>query len=243
VAPTQVLKKVEACVAATGDPSLQYDCLKMLLGNQPMYIFRVDGPRRCPYGHQHDGSNNFNVQVDGRDLLKHCNGSVCQDICPLLKSGELSFAESLMGGETHAVHESDPSVYGNLTKWFVDYWAFQGDAGGCKIAAQMYARCGRYVLIFAASLLLFPNLVKLLAYSRPTFARKRSTTSRGPFRQSHLHASGYDRGLCEGQNDFRLRKKVCARPWTLGQVPYVNRNSLLFPLVWSGVIKCRVREV
>jgi hypothetical protein len=145
-APVEVLQKVEACVAATRDRSSRFDRLKMLPGNRPMYIFRVEGPRCCPYGHHHDGSNNFNVQVEGRDLLYHCNGSVCQNVRPLLKIGELSFTQAMMGGERGAVREGDTTVLDNLTKWFVDYWAFQGDAGGCKIVAQMYARCRRYVL-------------------------------------------------------------------------------------------------
>lgn len=122
-APPEVLRKVEveASVAATGDHSSGFDRLKVLPGSVSVYVFCVDGPRRCPCGHEHDGSNNFNVQVRGRDLLYHCNGGHFQSIRPLVKIGKLSYSESMMGGETGAVRAEDLSVLGNMTKEFVDH--------------------------------------------------------------------------------------------------------------------------
>jgi hypothetical protein len=139
----EVLRKVEASVAATGDHSSRFDRPKVLPGSVSMYVFRVDGPRRCPYGHKHDGSNNFNVQVRETDLLYYSNGSHCQSIRRLLKIEELSYSESIMGGETGAVRAGDFTFLGNLTKDFVDCWALQQDLGGSKIVGQMYSRCGR----------------------------------------------------------------------------------------------------
>ncbi|GAQ92412.1 hypothetical protein KFL_010100016 [Klebsormidium nitens] len=67
IPPAAVLERVKACVAATGDTAFRFDRLKTG-DNGPMYVFRVEGPRRCPKGNQHNGSNNFSVLVRGKDL-------------------------------------------------------------------------------------------------------------------------------------------------------------------------------
>jgi hypothetical protein len=65
-APVDVLKKVEACVAATGDQSSRFDRLKMLPDNKTIYVFRVDGPRCCPYGHHHNGRTTLTSRWRGK---------------------------------------------------------------------------------------------------------------------------------------------------------------------------------
>lgn len=136
------MERVKACVAATGDTASRFDRLKM--GDSgPIYVFRVAGPRRCPYGNHHDGHNNFSVLVRKRDLLYCCNSSECQGVRPLLKIGELTRSEAVTGGETQAFSADDVSAINFLHKRFVDAWAFVGDVGGSKIVAEMYASCGR----------------------------------------------------------------------------------------------------
>ncbi|GAQ93590.1 hypothetical protein KFL_016840010 [Klebsormidium nitens] len=142
IPPPVVLERVKACVAATGDDASCFDRLKM--GDRgPMYVFRVAGPRRCPYGNHHDGSNNFSVLVRKRDLLYFCNSSECQGVRPVLKIGELTCSEAMSGGETRAFSADDVCAINSLHKRFVDAWAFEGDVGGSKIVAEMYAGCGR----------------------------------------------------------------------------------------------------
>ncbi|GAQ91604.1 hypothetical protein KFL_008160040 [Klebsormidium nitens] len=140
--PAAILKRVKACVADTGDTASRFDRLKTGV-NGPMYVFRVDGPRRCPNGNHHDGSNNFSVLVRGRALLYCCNSSECEGVRPLRKIGELTRSEAMIGGEIRAFRADDASAIDALHKDFVDYWAFEGDVGGSKIAAAMYTSCGR----------------------------------------------------------------------------------------------------
>ncbi|GAQ93204.1 hypothetical protein KFL_013580020 [Klebsormidium nitens] len=140
--PAAVLERVKACVAATGDNASRFDRLKVGV-NGPMYVFRVDGPRRCPYGNHHDGANNFSVLMRKRNLLYCCNSSECQRVRPLLKIGELTRSEAMAGGETQAFCADDVTAINALHKSFVDHWAFEGDVGGSKIVAEMYASCGR----------------------------------------------------------------------------------------------------
>ncbi|GAQ84945.1 hypothetical protein KFL_002130220 [Klebsormidium nitens] len=140
--PAAVLERVKACVAATGDNTSRFDRLKVGVSG-PMYVFRVDGPRRCPYGNHHDGFNNFSVLVRKRNLLYCCNSSECQGVRPLLKIGELTRPEAMAGGETQAFRADHVTAINALHKSFVDHWAFEGDVGGSKIVAEMYASCGR----------------------------------------------------------------------------------------------------
>jgi hypothetical protein len=114
--------EVKACVAATGDNASRFDRLKVGV-NGPMYVFRVDAPRRCPYGNHHDGSNNFSVLVRKRDLLYCCNSSECQGVRPLLKIGELTRSEAMIGGETRAFRADDVNAINGLHKSFADHWA------------------------------------------------------------------------------------------------------------------------
>lgn len=62
----------------------------------------------------------------------------------MLKIGELTRSEAMMGGELRAFHADDASAIDALHKSFVDHWAFEGDVGGSKIVAAMYASCGRW---------------------------------------------------------------------------------------------------
>lgn len=141
--PAAVLERVKACVADTGDTASRFDRLKTSVDG-PMYVFRVDGPRRCPYGNHHDGSNNFCVLVRKRALLYWCNSAECQGLRPLQKIGELTRSEAMIGGEVGAFRADDVSAISGLHKGFVDHWAFDGDVGGSKIAAAMYTSCGRW---------------------------------------------------------------------------------------------------
>jgi hypothetical protein len=138
------LERIKECVAATGDDASRFDLLKRG-ENGLMYVFRVDGSRRCPYGNHHDGSNNFSVLVRGKDLLYCCNSSECMRIRPYPKIGELTRSEAMIGGATGAFHADDSSAISALDKRFVDFWATKGDVGGSKIVAKMYKRCGRWV--------------------------------------------------------------------------------------------------
>jgi hypothetical protein len=137
-----LLKRIEECVAATGDTRSRFDKLKRSPEGD-LFVFRVNGARTCPYGAHHSGSNNFCVFTRGTDVLYKCNSSECCDIIPKCKIGELTLQESMLGGETAPVAWDDRTVYGRYTKDFVDYWAFQGDKGGSRIAAQMYSTCNR----------------------------------------------------------------------------------------------------
>jgi hypothetical protein len=142
--PPAVLKRVEECVAATGDSHSRFEKLKRL-GAANMYVFRVNGPRVCPYGAHHSGSNNFFVLVRGSELTYHCHSSECSAIQPKRSIGHLTPRESLLMGETAPVAAADSTVYTPLTKPFVDYWAHKGDMGGSEIATKMYAQCNRWV--------------------------------------------------------------------------------------------------
>lgn len=137
--PPAVVERIEKCLADIGDSCSRFDKLKRSPGGD-LYVFRVDEARVCPYGASHSGSNNFCVFVRGNDLFYHCNSSECCDINPRRKIGALTVQESMMGGQTAPVAMDDTSVFGMLTKPFVDNWAFQGDMGGSRIAAQMYSR-------------------------------------------------------------------------------------------------------
>jgi hypothetical protein len=143
VAPEQaVLERIKACLAKHGDTTSRFDKLKRSAAGS-MYVFQVDGERRCPYGADHSGSNNFAVLVRDRGLLYHCSSGECSDVRPMRQIGKLSRFKSMLGGETAPVARDDLSVCRTLDKRFVDYWAFQGDMGGSHIVDQMYASCGR----------------------------------------------------------------------------------------------------
>ncbi|GAQ92370.1 hypothetical protein KFL_009960010, partial [Klebsormidium nitens] len=62
---------------------------------------------------------------------------------PCQRFGELTRSEAMIGGELRAFRADDVSAIDNLHKGFVDNWAFEGDVGGSKIVAEMYASCGR----------------------------------------------------------------------------------------------------
>jgi hypothetical protein len=117
-----------------------------------MYLFRVNGPRVCPYGAHHSGSNNFFVLVRGSQLSYHCSSSECCDIHPKRNIGQLTPHETLLVGETAPVAAKDSTVYAPLTKPFVDYWAHKCDRGGSEIATKMYAQCNRWVVLLSNSL-------------------------------------------------------------------------------------------
>lgn len=136
--PPAVLRRVEECVAATGDSHSRFTKVKRSAAGDT-YVFRVNGARVCPYGGRHSGSNNSCILVRGKELQSHCNSGECCDIRPRQVIGELTPQEYLLGGEIAAVGENDKTVYDKLTKPFVDNWAFQGDKGGSRIAAQMYS--------------------------------------------------------------------------------------------------------
>ncbi|GAQ91319.1 hypothetical protein KFL_007640060 [Klebsormidium nitens] len=140
--PPAVLKRVEECVAATGDSHSRFEKLKRL-GAADMYVFRVNGPRVCPYEAHHSGSNNFFVLVRGSELVYHCHSSECSGIQPKRGIGQLTPRETRLVGETAPVAAEDSTVYTPLTKSFVDYWAHKGDMGGSEIATKMYAQCNR----------------------------------------------------------------------------------------------------
>jgi hypothetical protein len=137
-----VLERIKASLAKHGDTTSRFDKLKRSAAGS-MYIFRVDEERRCPYGADHSGSNNFAVLVRDRALLYHCSSGECSEVRPMRQIGKLTRFESMLGGETAPVAPDDLSVCRTLDKRFVDYWAFQGDMGGSHIVDQMYASCGR----------------------------------------------------------------------------------------------------
>ncbi|GAQ92896.1 hypothetical protein KFL_011860025 [Klebsormidium nitens] len=100
------------------------------------------GRGRVPWDGDGARSNNFSVLVRKKNLLYCCNSSECHGVRPLLKIGELTRSEAMSGGETRAFSADDVSAINSLHKRFVDAWAFEGDVGGIKIVAEMYASCG-----------------------------------------------------------------------------------------------------
>ncbi|GAQ79182.1 phage/plasmid primase-like protein [Klebsormidium nitens] len=134
-----VLQQIKSCLAACGDSTSRFDKRK---GN--LYVFRVQGERTCPYGHQHQGSNNFCVQVKGSRLEYVCNSPECTIIRPRKQIGVLSCAQ----GEASVKPvdaDRDEAIYGCVTKELVDFWAFQGDKGGSRIFSYMCSFCKRIV--------------------------------------------------------------------------------------------------
>jgi hypothetical protein len=133
----EVLQQIKSSLAACGDSNSRFDKRK---GN--LYVFRVTGERTCPYGHQHQGSNNFCVRVKGDSLEYVCNSPECARIRPRKQIGVATFARGEASVEPVDA-DRDQTVYGCATMEFVDFWAFQADKGGSRIFSYMYSFCKR----------------------------------------------------------------------------------------------------
>lgn len=143
-APDRVVSdRIRACLIVNGDSSSYLDRVKTDAEGR-LYVFRVTGPRTCPYGNRHSGSNNFAVLVRGQTLLYRCNSPECDGL-PLKEIGCLTFAESIAGGNNERVDLYDKSVYSTLTYRFMERSMASTDLGGAQVFSRMYQQCGRVV--------------------------------------------------------------------------------------------------
>jgi hypothetical protein len=113
-----VLERIKACLAKHGDTTSRFDKLKRSAARS-MYVFRVDGERRCPYGADHSGSNNFAVLVRDRALLYHCSSGECSEVRPMRQIGKLTRFRSMLGGETA---RWPPMISASAARWTSDLW-------------------------------------------------------------------------------------------------------------------------
>jgi hypothetical protein len=70
------------------------------------YCFRTQGPRTCFFGHEHSGSNNFNMLKRGRNVFYRCHGDQCSHE-PARKLGKVTLEASLHDATTAPVHQYD----------------------------------------------------------------------------------------------------------------------------------------
>jgi P4 family phage/plasmid primase-like protien len=70
------------------------------------YCFRTNGPRKCFFGIEHQGSNNFNLLKRGRNVYYRCHGDDCSHE-PVRKLGQLSLEAALEDATSDPVDQYD----------------------------------------------------------------------------------------------------------------------------------------
>jgi hypothetical protein len=70
------------------------------------YCFRTQGPRKCFFGREHSGSNNFNFLKRGRNVFYRCHGDQCSHE-PARKLGKLTLEASLQDATMAPVDQYD----------------------------------------------------------------------------------------------------------------------------------------
>ena len=138
-----VLKRIKTSLAMSGDiDSIYTHCLKR--DGHLLYVFRVQGPRVCPYGVQHNGSNNFSVMQRGSDLLYRCHGTECSAKIPKIMTS-VPFPEHIRNATAFSVDPQDQSVYEGLDLKYTSQKFKENDRGGAELFAKMYSVSQRIV--------------------------------------------------------------------------------------------------
>jgi P4 family phage/plasmid primase-like protien len=102
-----------------------------------IFSFRVHGPRVCPYGIQHHGSNNFSIKILERNCFYYCHGSICTRL-QKVHIGRVSLAAYLERASPFPVSMHDSSVMSVMTDSSdaVSHYARHETS---KAAAHLYA--------------------------------------------------------------------------------------------------------
>ncbi len=138
-----VLKRIKTSLAMTGDNESIYTH-SIKLNGETLYIFRVQGPRVCPYGVHHNGSNNFSVIQRDNDLLYRCHGTQCDSKIPKILTS-VPFPEHIRNSVAYAVDAQDQSVYEGLDLRYTSQKFKEMDRGGAELFAKMYSTSQRIV--------------------------------------------------------------------------------------------------
>ena len=138
-----ILKRIKTSLAMTGDIDSIYTQSIKRDGNI-YYVFRVQGPRVCPYGVHHNGSNNFSVVQRGHDLLYRCHGTECSAKIPKIMTS-MPFPEHIRNATAFPVDPQDQSVYEGLDLKQTSQKFRESDRGGAELFAKMYSVSQRIV--------------------------------------------------------------------------------------------------
>lgn len=138
-----VIQKIKKYLSASGDNSSVFMHTKIVNG-ELLYIFRTQGPRVCPYGVQHHGSNNFSVIQRDNELLYRCHGSQCSSKMAQLMSA-LPFEDMIKRATAMGVDPRDQTVYDGLDLKYTSQKFQEADRGGAELFAKMYALSQRIV--------------------------------------------------------------------------------------------------
>lgn len=138
-----VVHRIKSYLGMTGDTSSVYTHT-LRSGTDMLHVFRVQGPRVCPYGVAHRGSNNFSVIQRSGDLLYRCHGTECSGKVPKLMSS-LPFDEMIRNSVAFPVDARDQTVYDGLDLKYTSQKLKEADRGGAELFAKMYATSQRIV--------------------------------------------------------------------------------------------------
>ena len=138
-----VLPRIRQYLNMSGDNSSVFTHTKVVNG-ELLYIFRTQGPRVCPYGVTHEGSNNFSVIQRDRDLYYRCHGSECSSKVAKLMSS-LPFEDMIKQSTSLGVDPRDQTVYDNLDLKYTSQKFKEHDRGGAELFAKMYGFSQRIV--------------------------------------------------------------------------------------------------
>jgi hypothetical protein len=83
------------------------------------YCFQTQGPRKCFFGREHSGSNNFNLLKRGRNVFYRCHGDQCSHE-PARKLGKLTLEASLQDATMAPVDQYDDMEV--ITRTREDRW-------------------------------------------------------------------------------------------------------------------------
>jgi P4 family phage/plasmid primase-like protien len=138
-----VIQKIKKYLSASGDNSSMFMHTKIVNG-ELLYIFRTQGPRICPYGVQHHGSNNFSVIQRDNELFYRCHGTQCSSKMAQLMSA-LPFEDMIKKATSMGVDPRDQTVYDGLDLKYTSQKFQEADRGGAELFAKMYAVSQRIV--------------------------------------------------------------------------------------------------
>jgi hypothetical protein len=122
------------------------------------YCYRTHGPRRCFFGHQHSGSNNFNLLKRGRNVYYRCHGVDCSHKPPK-KLGVLEYLKAALQDastepvdphdDMHAINQytrGSQEVQDLLLRIVVEHAAPQAYANLGRLFAYLYMIEGRILV-------------------------------------------------------------------------------------------------
>jgi hypothetical protein len=127
------------------------------------FCYQTRGPRKCYLGHQHNGSNNFNLLKRGRNVWYRCHGQECSHKPPK-KLGELELKAALQDARTFPVnHHDDMRVITQYTRGTQEVQELLLRIVVEHAAPQAYANLGRlfaYIYMIEGRLLATRNNVE-----------------------------------------------------------------------------------